>query len=81
MNEADADDVNTTLTSAFHLLIHIFHSVIKFRAGLQRTSILRFVLQIRTGHFEFTKKLNNCHNLLSLMFQTSSDIFPPWNSN
>lgn len=30
MNEADADDVNTTLISAFHILIHnIVHSLIK----------------------------------------------------
>lgn len=29
MNEADADDVNTTLISAFHILIHSFHSVLK----------------------------------------------------
>lgn len=49
MNEADAYDVNTTLISAFHILIHIVHSVIKILRWTTEDANL-FLCRVRTIH-------------------------------
>lgn len=73
MNEADANYVNTSLTSAFHILIHIFHSVIKI-PGLRRIhSLLKnemtFLFDI-LSFFHGTQMKIFCRKSLLTFFHT-----------